>query len=179
MELFSKIMGILGGSVLETATEFINERWPPDMSEAQKAEMNLVLKQFDDKERQREHERVIAINKITNEAEEQFNQRIKALEGTASDLKTIPIIGSVIIFARGVQRPIWGFGTLFLDYKIFSGSWNVQLVSVNEGVSAITPEGFCLIVINFLVLGFLFGERTLKNLLPLIRPLVESVWGRR
>jgi hypothetical protein len=94
---------------------------------------------------------------IANEADREFNQRIKDLEGTAGDLKGVPILGPLVLFARGSQRPIWGFATIWFDYQWFF-----------TGVQFTEQQQTALLVINVLVLTFLFGERALKNLMPLI-----------
>ena len=91
-------------------------------------------------------------------ADGEFNQRIKDLEGTAADLRKIPVLGSIILFMRGCLRPIFGFFTLYMDYLVFSGAWIIEQGSRLESA---------FFAINLLVLGFLFGERAVKNLLPL------------
>ena len=99
------------------------------------------------------------------EVEKEFNQRIKDLEGTAADLKAIPILGHIIIFVRGSQRPIWGGFTLFADYMTFSRGWDLSQ----------DPElKSMLFAINVLVLGFLFGERAVKNVLPFIKEFLNK-----
>jgi hypothetical protein len=104
--------------------------------------------------------------KFTNE----LNKRIAEMEGTASDLLALPFIGRIMLFLRGSQRPTWGFGVLYFDFMIFSEQWQLA-----EG----TQES-AFWIINFLVLGFLFGERAMKNVLPLVtqflstRAIVES-----
>jgi len=173
--LISGIVNVVKGDGIKSATDFINTRWPPDMSEEQKAQIELQLKEFDAKQKELEHNRELAMLEKAHEADSEFNQRIKDMEGTASDLKTIPIIGSLIIFLRGVQRPLWGYCTLIMDFMVFSGKWTIVLTTA----SGITPLGFILIIINFLVLGFLFGERAIKNVTPVLMPLIESVWGRK
>lgn len=99
-----------------------------------------------------------------------LNQRIAAYEGTASDLKSVPFIGSLLLLARGAQRPIWGYGVLWLDYKIYSGLWVIKADQVELQTA--------FYVINFLVLGFLFGERALVNLLPVVEALLVNVRKR-
>ena len=70
-----------------------------------------------------------------------------------------------------VGRPGW---------KIFTGAWSVRLIATTPQAGAqITPEGFILIIVNFLVLGFLFGERTLRNIVPALLPVIELIWGVR
>lgn len=94
-----------------------------------------------------------------------FTERTTALEGTAADLKSLAYFGPLVIFARGCQRPIWGFGTLYMDFMVFGGDWVIE-----EG----TRQDSAFLVINLLVLGFLFGERAVKNLAPLIERLLKK-----
>jgi len=75
---------------------------------------------------------------------------------------------------------IWCMVTMFFDWQIFTGTWSVKLIALtSEGGAQITPEGFILIIVNFLVLGFLFGERTLRNIVPAVLPVIELIWGVR
>ncbi len=94
----------------------------------------------------------------------ELNERIAELEGTAKDLLALPIIGRVMVFLRGSQRPTWGFGVLYFDFMIFSEQWQLM-----EG----TQES-AFWIINFLVLGFLFGERAVKNILPLVTQFLST-----
>jgi len=91
-----------------------------------------------------------------------LNDRISSQEGTAKDLLALPVVGRIIIFARGCQRPMWGYAVLYIDYKILSGSWLIP-----DG----TSEQLVLII-NYLVLGFLFGERAVRNIGPIIQKMV-------
>ena len=120
------------------------------MSEQEKSELALKIS-----EAQKKYE--LTILDKANEADAEFNTRIKEMEGTASDLKSIPFISGIVIFLRGLQRPVWGFATLYLDYKSFSQDWILT-----------EKQDFALLMINILVLGFLFGERAIKNVMPLI-----------
>ena len=143
--------GGIGGALIEAASTFITN--PAD---AQKWKVESERLQ---------HEQTVALLELTNAAEAEFNQRIVAMEGTASDLKSIPIIGPLVIFLRGLQRPLWGFMVLFWDYKVYSGSWEMP------------PEGemrTAFLIINFLILSFLFGERAFKNVAPLIERLIGA-----
>jgi hypothetical protein len=93
---------------------------------------------------------------MANEADREFNARIRDLEGTAADLKSLPVLGNIMLFLRGSQRPIWGFCTLFLDYQVYSGAWKL---------TSGTQQEAAFYIINFLVLGFLFGERAVQNVM--------------
>ena len=64
----------------------------------------------------------------------------------------------IIGWIRQLLRPAWCVGVLFFDLNVFSGAWPLSPDSRVES---------CFWLVNFLVLGFLFGERSLANLLPL------------
>lgn len=149
--MLSKIVSALTGGLSDTVLDGIKSYFPPDMSEEQKANVTLALKKI-------ELERDIAANKAMADAEKSINERIAAHEGTAKDLMALPLVGRVIIFARGCQRPMWGFGVMWADVQWFSGAWG-QLSQQQES---------SLWVINLLVLGFLFGERAIKNVMPFV-----------
>ena len=157
MSVLSSITNFVGGSLFKEIKEGVMSYFPPDMTPQQKADTELKLQNF-------LHQKELDANKILNEAAEQLNTRIAEQEGTAKDLKSIPILGTMIIFLRGVQRPLWGFATLYMDNKWFFGNGTFT-----------EQQQTAMIVINVLVLGFLFGERTLKNL----EPLILKVFGNK
>lgn len=150
-DMFSGEGGVVG-KIIDTAKDY----FPPSMTDQEKAELELALTKAS-----REHE--VEMIKLATEAEKEFNDRIAELEGTASDLKSLPIVGRLMLFLRGAQRPIWGFGTLAMDFMVFAGKWTIIAGSMAET---------SFFIINLLVLGFLFGERTVLNLSPLIERLV-------
>lgn len=138
------------GGIVKSGLEFVNKRWPPNMSEKDRGEMEIVVKDM-------LHNQEMQLLEFGAQQDATFNQRIKDMEGTASDLKTIPFFGTLVLFFRGLQRPIWGFATLYLDFYWFTT--NPKFTDQQQTA---------LIVINILVLTFLFGERAIKNLEPLI-----------
>jgi len=152
-------LGILSG-VIEALTggfgsklvETVRGYFPPSMSDAEKREFELKLLEVS-------HRQEIELLAAAQTAEAEFNRRIEAMEGTAGDLAKLPILGPIMLFLRGCQRPVFGFYTLIMDYLVFSGSWTI-------------PEGSRLeaafFAINLLVLGFLFGERAVRNVMPLL-----------
>lgn len=158
MSLFDKIIDMAGGSLVGTIVDTAKAYFPPSMTEHEKTALELKLKEV-------AHSQELSLLKATNHMEAEFNNRLKDMEGTASDLKTIPVIGPIIIFGRGMQRPVWGFATLFMDYKVFAGDWVLE-----EGSKA----DMSFLVINLLVLGFLFGERAVKNIGPLIERMIKK-----
>jgi len=150
MGLLSKVSDFLGGSLFKEIKEGVMSYFPPDMSPQQKAEAELrihILLAKKEKE----------ANRILEDSAKQIDRRISEQEGTASDLKSVPYFGAIILFLRGLQRPVWGFATLYMDNKWFfkAGEFTEQ-------------QQTAMIVINVLVLGFLFGERAIKNLEPLL-----------
>ncbi|MFC1567333.1 hypothetical protein ACFL3R_00665 [Thermodesulfobacteriota bacterium] len=150
MGLGTKIADFLTGSTVKSIAETVMAYFPPSMSDKEKSELALKISQS-------ENAKALKLIDLANQADAEFNARIKEMEGTAGDLKSVPVIGAVVIFLRGLQRPMWGFATLYLDYMSFSSSW--KLTEKQDGI---------LLAINFLVLGFLFGERAVKNVMPLI-----------
>jgi hypothetical protein len=144
------LTGGLGSTLATGAMEIIKNRFPAKLSEAEGKALEIELIALNNNQ-------MAQLAKLANDQTEEFNTRIKEMEGTAKDLKGIPILGPIVLFMRGVQRPVWGFGTLYLDYKWFAGEWVLD----EQQASAAT-------IINLLVLGFLFGERAIKNLEPLL-----------
>lgn len=140
-----------GGGLVEKGLDFINKRWPPDMSDEQKAQMDLVIKQM-------LHEQEIELMGAAQADEEQFNQRTKDLEGTAEDLKEVRFLGPLVIFLRGAFRPLFSYATLYFDWVYFT-----------TDTSAWTDrQETLLMAINLLVLVFFYGERATRNVLPVI-----------
>jgi len=156
MNILSNIINSFGGSIIKEGFDIVKAYFPPSMSDVEKANAQLAYERFI-------HEKQKEADSNALQADQEFNQRIKDMEGTASDLKTIPILGHAIIFIRGAQRPIWGLFTLYADYMVFSKGWDL---------SAEPELRSMLFAINVLVLGFLFGERAVKNILPFIKEFV-------
>jgi len=156
MSLLTKITDVVGGSLFGSVKELITDYFPPDMSPEKKAELQRKIDEM-------EFKKQIAILEAAADAEKTLNQRIAEQEGTASDLKQLPIVGRIVLFLRGLQRPMWGFFVMYLDFE-----WFTKAPTYTE------QQQSALIVINLLVLGFLFGERTITNL----KPLIVEVFGR-
>jgi hypothetical protein len=109
------------------------------------------------------HKKEMEARDLTLKEQEQFNNRIKQLEGTASDLRQAGWLGRFILFFRGAQRPIWGFATMYIDFMVFSGRW--EMPDDTQMSSAFW-------IMNGLVLGFLFGERALLNIAPKVKDIM-------
>jgi hypothetical protein len=149
--LLAKAADFFSGGLGSAIVDGVKGYFPPSMSDKEKAELSERINK----------EANIQANeaaRIVNEERAEFNQRIKDMEGTANDLKSIPVIGPLVIFLRGCQRPVWGYATLYMDFMVFSGRWK-ELSEMQESA---------LWIINLLVLGFLFGERAIKNVMPLV-----------
>lgn len=151
--ILGTIIDKFGGGVLQGGFDIVKSYFPPSMTDKEKGEAQLAYERF-------VHQKQVEVNSEVLKVDQEFNNRIKAMEGTASDLKSIPILGHAIIFIRGAQRPAWGAFTLYADYMVFSKAWDL----------AATPQlSSMLFAINVLVLGFLFGERSVKNILPFLK----------
>lgn len=156
MNVLTKLTDFVGGNLFKEVKEGIMEYFPPDLSPQQRSEIELrTVELLNQKEKE--------VNQILNEASSQLDKRVQEQEGTASDLKALPFVGRIVLFLRGLQRPVWGFATLYMDYKWFF-----------DGNILTERQELAMIVINVLVLGFLFGERTIKNL----QPLIEKVFAK-
>lgn len=165
MGIFSKVVDFLSGGLGQKIVDKVLAQFPDKLSDKEKADIQAAILSAS-----REHE--LKLLEIAQTQELEFNERIKEMEGTAGDLKQFGIVGRIIIFLRGAQRPVWGWGILYLDFMIFSGRWKLAeiLTTAQEGsgFSTLNLES-AFWMINFLILGFLFGERALRNVLPLFK----------
>ena len=159
--LFTKAVDFLSCGLGSSVVQAVKDYYPPSMSEQEKAELDFRIQTAVD-------ERALKAQELSNEAQAEFNRRIAELEGTAKDLKTIPLLGPIMLFLRGCQRPVWGYATLYINFKVFSGAWT-GLTDTQESA---------LWIINFLVLAFLFGERAMKNVTPLIERIIKTKLGK-
>ena len=150
MNLLTKAADFIGGSLFGEIKNTVMQYFPPDMNPQQKAEAELQIQAM-------LHAKQIEANKVLADAAVQLDRRIAEQEGTAKDLLALPWLGRIVLFARGIQRPVWGFATLWMDSRWFFGNFKFD-----------EQQQTAMIVINVLVLGFLFGERAIKNLEPLL-----------
>lgn len=157
MSILGKLTSFVGGSLFKELKETVTQYFPPDLSPLEKAQLENRMVEF-------LHQKELEANRILNDAAAQLDKRISEQEGTAQDLKSLPIVGRLVLFLRGLQRPVWGFFTMWLDFN-----WFTTVTDYTE------QQQTALIVINVLVLGFLFGERTITNL----EPLIIKVFGQK
>jgi len=160
VSLLDKVTNFVGGSLFKEIKEGVMAYFPPDMSPQAKAEAALNVERF-------MHQKQIETSKVLAEAGAQLDKRISEQEGTAKDLMGMPVLGRIVLFMRGLQRPTWGFATLYMDYLWFFGDEAKVIGGVLVPVYS-EQQQTAMIVINALVLGFLFGERAIKNLEPLL-----------
>ncbi len=97
-----------------------------------------------------------------NEADKIMTERMSAMEGTASDLKAIPIAGPIMLFVRGSQRIIISYGVAVLDFDWLTGG----MATLNY------MQQRLMLTASLLVFVVLFGERAVKNLAPLVISLL-------
>lgn len=156
MAIFDKIASMFGGGLVDSVLDTVKAYLPPGMTPQQEAELRLSIERMA-LEKQKQADAMLA------DAERQVTERISLLEGTATDLRAVPIVGPLMLFMRGIQRPVWGFAVLYADMMWFSGKWG----AMSE------QQESALWVINLLVLGFLFGERAVANLAPIISEVMS------
>ncbi|AWL12816.1 hypothetical protein HMF8227_02364 [Saliniradius amylolyticus] len=161
MSLLDKVGDLLTGGLGKTIVDGIQAYFPPDMPPEQKARLELAIKE-------QTLQKTQLLHQAAQEERAEFNQRIRDMEGTASDLKRFGWIGSLLIFLRGCQRPVWGYMTLYMDVMWFSGKWS--------GMT--TQQESAMWIVNLLVLFFLFGERGMKNVMPLINRFLSIKRGQ-
>jgi hypothetical protein len=161
--IFTKILEFITGGVGEKIVDAISSRLPDRLSQDEKNAIKLAAA-WEVKQQELE------LIRLAQAEQEQADQRIRDLEGTAGDLQHFGIIGNLLMLLRGSQRPIWGFAVMYGDFMVFSGRWQLshmqQLLPLGNGSSISLESVFWLI--NCLVLGFLFGERAMKNVLPML-----------
>jgi len=158
MNILGKVAEFLSGGVGSKVMDIIDRQFPGKLTAQERAELDLSLQRLD-AEREKEG------NKVIMEASKALNARIAEYEGTAADIKSMFIVGPLVIMIRSLFRPICSYVTLYLDYYYFvlGGSIDWQ-----DGTSTL------LLVINLIVLGFWFGERTIKNLMPLFMAWLDG-----
>jgi hypothetical protein len=154
--LLTKIADVLSGGLFVEVKDLVKTYFPPDMTAEQKAALEIELAKL-------EMTKTALLNTALAESENAITNRIAQLEGTAQDLRAIPIVGPIVIFFRGMQRLVWGYGTFYANFLWFSGSWKLG-----------DQQESALWIINILVLGFLFGERAIQNVAPLLSELMNK-----
>lgn len=157
MAIFDKLADLFGGGLVTSVLDTVKSYLPPGMTPQEESALKLEIERMAF-EKQKQADAMLA------DAERQVTERISLLEGTATDLRAIPIVGPLMLFMRGIQRPVWGFAVLYADMMWFSGKWGQMS----------TQQESSLWVINLLVLGFLFGERAVANLAPIISEVMAS-----
>lgn len=145
------------GGLAKDVVDTIKQYYPPEMTPEQKLQIQLAVEQM-------ANAKTLAAVQAQQQAEKDLNDRIAMYEGTASDVKSMPFIGPILVTLRGLQRPAWGFATLYLDYGVFSGLWKLT--------DPVVANSFW--VVNFLVLGFLFGERAVMNVMPFVTDMLAT-----
>ena len=151
MAIGQKILGFLSGGFAEKGLGLIDKVIKDkDQAERLKAEFQTLVQTQDDEFRK------MLIEQET-ELERQFNQRTISMEGTARDLESIPIAGPIVIFLRGAYRPLFAYFVAYLDFVYFV-----------TGMHWSETQESLLWAINLLVVSFFFGERAIKNVMPVI-----------
>lgn len=157
MSFLSKVANFFTGGLGEKIVDGIQAYFPPDMTPAEKAQLEIAIKDM-------AHRQELELQQLAAEQDLEFNNRIRDLEGTAKDLMQFGWLGRIVVFLRGCQRPAWGILVMYMDIQWFSGNW--------PGMTE--QQESALWVVNLLVLGFLFGERAVKNVMPVITEMMAK-----
>ena len=133
------------------------------MSEKEEAEIRLSLKEL-------EYKRQIESLGRWNEQERQFQEYVQSMEGTAEELMKMRFLGPLVIFLRAIIRPGWSIITIYMIVAILSGHWN--LMAAAGGNESIAQQYTSLLWANTLIVSVTwFGERAVRNVLPLVEKL--------
>lgn len=164
----------IAGKIIDTVKDY----FPPDMTEQDKVNLELTITTA-------VHKQEMEILEKAHEEEVEFNKRTVTMEGTAQDLIQAGFLGKIALFFRGFQRILWSYGIFIFDVFWVTGKINFQnTISVtdpnNSGSIILVPNPIIafIVTVNVLVLAFLFGERALKNLTPMIVSIIGMFTGR-
>lgn len=157
MGVLDKLGGLLGGGLGSKIADIVGSKIE------NKAEAENLRLQIEQAIGQRAHELQLAELEADRETERMFNERTIAMEGTASDLKSVPVLGAIVLFLRGAYRPLFAYFVAYLDFVYFV-----------TGMAWTETQESLLFAINMLVIGFFFGERAAKNVLPLLAQAFAS-----
>lgn len=130
-------------------------------------EQETKLKASIEKEVHRQELEMIQVLSMIQTGYQNF---VKEMEGTAKDLLKLPVLGRIMLFVRGSQRPVWSVVTLIMDINVFSGNWVLPKD---------TPVEAAFYLLNLLVLFFIFGERAIINIMPLVERLFDKYLGSK
>lgn len=150
------IGGVLSGGFVKDIVKVVDKFVPDKMSQKERADVEMAIMQLN-------HKKEMEIIQVWNEQEKNFQQFVSKHEGTAADLAQLGILGKILLGLRGLQRPVWGFGILLIDWNVFSGVWTLDEQMLN-----------IVWIVNLVILSFLFGERAIKNVLPLVTSVIQS-----
>jgi hypothetical protein len=65
-----------------------------------------------------------------------------------------------------------------MDFMVFSGQWPLTGSTTQNAANSLDLQS-AFWVINFLVLGFLFGERAMRNVMPFFQNRIQSGGAQR
>lgn len=155
--------GGLAGEIIDAVAGELG----PDITPEQQAKLKMTIENNLLKREQ------LAMQ-AANDAERNLTDRVAQLEGTASDLKSVPFLGPLMLFIRGLIRPLATIMVCVIDWQVFSGSWQpVVTYDTGAGVETIDMMNL-LFLLNGLVLSFWFGERAIKNVMPFVTQMMAQ-----
>lgn len=142
--IFAGEKGIANG-IADIADRFIHTK-------EEKNDFKIQLERFG-------HQKEIELIEKGQEIEQEFNKRIVDMEGTAKDLAGFGWIGKIVVLLRGSFRPLVSYAMAIVDFMVFSG--RTELPDNDQVVSSFW-------IINLVIFTFYFGERAIKNIIPVL-----------
>ena len=157
MKVIEKILDVFKTSFFAKALDILNKQLPEKISEKDRLKLELKFRELgaDFEKTVMEYAYKVSRDSIKRNA---------IMEGTARDLRGFPVVGRIVLLIRGLQRPIWSFFTLYLDYNVLADNW--PLDKQFKLVAFLT--------INGIVLSVLFGERAIINIIPFLGKFWKS-----
>lgn len=160
MAIGEKILNFFTGGIGEGIVNVIDQRVADkDLAAKLKQELSVLIQT-------QGHEAAMLAERNEMERERLFNERTKEMEGTANDLKSIPIVGAIVIFLRGAFRPIFAYFTMWLYIQYFG-----------TGMDWTDRQEALLYATGIIVLIFYFGERAAQNVLPVLARVFAAKSG--
>lgn len=177
--LFSSSGESFAGKLVDTVKDY----FPPSMSEQEKANLQIAITDA-------VHQKEVELIELAHKDQIIHIDQMKSMEGTATDLLQAGWLGRIMLFLRGSQRVVWGIGTFVFDiFWFFTDKIPLPLtvkmsdpdnsaVTIMVADPVTTGKITIIVTVHMLVLSFLYGERAIKNLTPMIVMLVGMFTGR-
>jgi len=93
MAFFGKVVEFHSGGIGEKIVDTVKDYFPPKLSESERMKLEEVIRKA-----AREHE--LQLLSLAQQEQQQFDDRIREMEGTAKDLQQFGKLGELVVFLR-------------------------------------------------------------------------------